>query len=65
MTQYSRLGNFLKYQENGFLSFADLSLDSFEELGKKKQYPLCVKAIYSRAFEGIKESKWYVFFFLP
>ncbi len=48
--------------EDGFVSFTNLNLSSFEELGKKEAYILCVKVLHSRSFEGMKTSKWFDFF---
>ncbi len=34
----------------------NLNQGSFEELGKKEAYTLCVKVLHSRSFEGMKRS---------
>lgn len=47
---------------DGFLSFTNLNLGSFEELGKKEAYTLCVKVLHSRSFEGMKTLKWFDIF---
>ena len=48
--------------ENSFLSFSNVQLGSFEELGKERMYILCVKMLHMRSLEGMKPSRWFDFF---
>lgn len=48
--------------EDGLLSFTNLHTSSFEELGKKEAYIMCVKELHSRTSEGMNSSRWFDFF---
>lgn len=48
--------------ENSFLSFSNVQLGSFEELGKKQIYILCVRVLHMRSLEEAKPLRWFDFF---